>query len=57
MLDRLFDIQNLLAVSALLVAVQVMLLSTSPATAEMMGSGQVARLLETARSNGRRRTR
>jgi hypothetical protein len=56
MLDRLFDIQNVLAASALLIAVQVILLSTSPATAEV-GSIQAARLLETARSNGRRRTR
>jgi hypothetical protein len=56
MLERLFDIQNLLAASALLVAVQVMLLSTSPATAEV-GAGQVARLLETVRSNGRRSAR
>ena len=56
MLGKLFDIQNLLAASALLVAIQVMLLSTSPAAAEV-GSAQVARLLETTRSNGRRRTR
>jgi hypothetical protein len=55
MLDRLFDIQNLLAAGALLVAIQVMLLSTSPAAAEV-GPEQVARLLETARSSSRRRT-
>ena len=56
MLGKLFDIQNLLAASALLVAVQVMWRSTRSVPVEVV-SRNAARLLEAARSNGLRRTR
>jgi hypothetical protein len=56
MLDRLFDFQNLLAASAMLLAVQIMWRSTRSVPVEVV-SRNAARLLEAARSNGLRRTR